>query len=271
MLKKKPLVTVIIPTHNRPELVRRAVESVQKQTYPNIEIIVVDDASKIDIRKSLKSDTNIRVLRNKKNKGGCFSRNWGIREAKGNYINFLDDDDILYPEKIKKQITCFINSVDSDLGMVTAHALDARSGMEENKYNRVKGNIYKVLLSSYAVSGIETMLFKKAALQRIGGFDEQIASSQEYDLLIRFAEYYTVDYVDEILSHEFRSVNQISLDFDKKRSGAKYLYKKHDSRYKAQGFFFWLQMKLKLKLLFTRFFVGKCFGEKAYRLLIRKK
>ncbi|MFA5668010.1 MAG: glycosyltransferase family A protein [Balneolaceae bacterium] len=269
MIKENPLVTVIIPTYNRPELVQRAVKSVQEQTYSNIEIIVIDDASEKDIFNSLEGYENIRVLRNEVNKGGCFSRNRGIKEARGEYINFLDDDDILYPEKIEKQISCFQNSSDSDLGMVTAHALDKRSGVEQKKYNRVEGNIYKDLLSSYAVSGIETMLFKKSALERINGFDEQIASSQEYDLLIRFAEYYTVDYVDEILSQEFRSINQISLNFDKKKSGAKYLYKKHKNRFKSQGLYFWLKMKLKFNFLYVRFFVGKHFGEKAYRLLMR--
>jgi glycosyltransferase involved in cell wall biosynthesis len=247
------------------------VDSVLKQTYSNIEVIVVDDASDEDIRKHLPERSNVKVLRNKENRGGCFSRNRGIKESNGAYINFLDDDDIMLPEKISKQVGCFINTSDPKLGMVTSHALDQRSGKEIQKYNRVKGDVYEELLSSYAVSGIETMLFKAEAIRRINGFDEHLPSSQEYDLLIRFAEYYTVDYVDEILSKEFRSINQISLNFDKKVRGTKYLYQKHDDRYKSQGFAFWFKMKIKLKYLIFRFYVGKFFGESVYRLLLLEK
>ena len=155
--------------------------------------------------------------------------------------------------------------------MVTSHALDERSGTEIKKLNRVKGDIYQNLLSSYVVSGIETMLFKAEAIKKIEGFDENIPSSQEYDLLIRFSEHYMVDYVDEVLSKEFRSVNQISLNFDKKIKGATYLYNKHGHRYKSQGFLFWLKMKTKLRYLVFRFYVGKLFGEKVYRLLMFEK
>ncbi|MAO65623.1 MAG: glycosyl transferase [Balneola sp.] len=266
-----PLVSVIIPTHNRLDLVRRAVDSVLNQTYPNIEIIVVDDASELNVQNHLPKEPNIQVLRNEVNKGGCFSRNQGIKKAKGIYINFLDDDDIFFPEKISKQVECFKESADPKLGMVTSHALDERSGKLIRKFNRVQGNIYRDLLSYYAVSGIETMLFKAETIQKINGFDEQIPSSQEYDLLIRFSEYYTVDYVDEVLSKEFRSINQISLNFEKKMRGTKYLYQKHDSRFKEQGLLFWLKMKIKLRYLMFRFFVGKLFGEKWYRKLLIEK
>lgn len=263
-----PLVSVIIPTHNRPDLVNRAVDSVLEQTYPNVEIIVIDDASEEKAQDYLHSVPTLKVLRNEKNKGGCFSRNRGIDEARGVYINFLDDDDVLFPEKIRKQVECFQKSLDSRLGMVTCHVLDERSGKEIKKYNRVKGNIYHDLISYYAVSGIETMLFKTEAVKKINGFDEQIPSSQEYDLLIRFAEYYTVDFVDEVLSKEFRSVNQISLNFDKKIKGAKYLFEKHNERYKSQGFLFWLKMRVKLGYLIFRFYMGKIFGERVYRKLV---
>ncbi|MGN8224556.1 glycosyltransferase family 2 protein [Gracilimonas sp. BCB1] len=263
------LVSVIIPSFNRVDLVERAIQSVIDQSYPEVEIIVIDDASDVDIRHRVEGLPGVKYYRNKENRGACYSRNRGIQEAKGEYINFLDDDDVLLPTKLETQVECFKQSNDPDLGMVTCHANDGRSGEFIIRENKVKGDIYNLLLNRFSVSGIETMLFKTDFIREIGGFDENLQSSQEYDLLIRFAEHYTVDYVDEVLTKEFRSVNQISTNFDKKIQGARYLYKKHDHRFREKGFLFWLKMKSKLQMLILRFYVGKVFGEKMYRMLLR--
>ncbi|MAL18373.1 MAG: glycosyl transferase family 2 [Balneola sp.] len=264
-----PEISVVIPSFNRPELLERAVKSVLNQTFHDVEIIVVDDASgEGDILSRVEKYSNVKYLRNETNRGACYSRNRGISEAKGRYINFLDDDDILFPEKLEKQLYCFKNNRDPSLGMVTCHANDERSGTLIVKQNKVKGDVHRKLLEKFAVSGIETMLFKTEYVKEIGGFDEKLQSSHEYDLLIRFTEKYTVDYVDEVLTKEFRSINQISTNFDKKIHGAKYLYKKHDERFKSVGILFWLKMKLKLWFLLFRYYVGKIFGEKFYRKLL---
>ncbi len=263
------LISVVIPSYNRPERLIRAVNSVLEQTYKNLEVIIIDDASdnKIHLR-DLENSERVRVLYNDVNRGPCYSRNRGISEARGEYINFLDDDDILFSDKLEKQVKFFNDSKNQKLGMVTAHAIDERSGEVVEKYNRVQGNIYTSLLKSYAVSGIETMLFKTSIIKSLGGFDIELESSQEYDLLIRFAENHEVDYVDEILSKEFRSENQINTNFAKKISGAKYLFKKHDCRFRDKGLIFWFRSRVKLKILILRFYIGKIFGEKAYRLLL---
>lgn len=268
-MKDKPLISVIIPSYNRPILLARAVRSVIEQEYPNVEIIVVDDASEADITSALKAYPSVTLFKNEENKGPCYSRNKGLKEANGSFINFLDDDDILLSGKLKKQVACFEESKDEKLGMVTCHSKDERSGKSHLKYNRVKGDIYKQLLNRYAVSGIETLLYKTESVREAGGFDEELESSHEYDLLIRLAENHTIDFVDEVLTREFRSENQISTNFDKKISGARYLYSKHDHRFKEVGFGFWLKKRLKLQGLLLRFYVGKIFGEKAYRVLLR--
>lgn len=263
-----PLISIVIPTYNRPNHVNRAIKSVLDQTYTNCEILVIDDASDYDIESELVQDDRIHLYRNKKNKGPCYSRNKGIRKARGEFINFLDDDDILYPTKLEKQIKVFNESEDPKLGMVTCHALDQRSGERVVKYNHVKGNIYLLMLSRYAVSGTETILFKTAYVKEVGGFDIGLASSQEYDLLIRLSEFYSINYVDEVLTEEFRSVNQISINFDKKISGASYLFSKHAERFRRIGLLFYMKMQVKLCLLKIRFYIGKYFGEKAYRLFL---
>ena len=270
MEKISGLISVVIPSYNRPDRLRRAVNSVLEQTYKEIEVIIVDDASEDATQlKELSKSDKVKVLQNDINRGPCYSRNRGISEARGEYINFLDDDDIIFPEKLEKQVRIFNDSNNQKLGMVTAHAIDERSGKIIKKFNRVEGNIYQELLKSYAVSGIETMLFKASSLKEIGGFDEELQSSQEYDLLIRLSEKFEVAFVDEFLSQEFRSQNQINTNFRKKINGARYLFKKHDQRFREHGFLFWFKARLKLKFLIVRFYIGLLFGEKIYRLLLR--
>lgn len=267
MDKNSPKVSIVIPTYNRPDLLRRAVESALIQTYENIEIIVVDDHSDYDLVSLRKEYPIVKFYRNGKNRGGCYSRNRGIREASGEYINFLDDDDELFPKKIELQVKKFRDSSIKNLGFVTAHTEDNRSGNTVIKKNLTSGDMYSRLLKKFAISGIETLLIKKECLLETGGFDDKLQSSQEYDLMIRLSEKYNVDYVDEILSRENRSYDQISLNFNKKIQGAKYLFKKHDKRYRSYGLLFWLQMRLKLKVLLARFYVGKILGENVYRRL----
>lgn len=269
MQKTQPLVSIIIPTYNRPELLKRAIQSVLTQTYKNIEIIVVDDNSDLDLNHFREEYSSVSFLTNSENRGACYSRNRGFEEANGEYVNFLDDDDELYPEKIERQIERFKVSDDEKLGMITCHLIDQRSGKEVTVRNKVRGDIYRELLARYAVSGTETMLFKKKVLQKVGVFDETLPANQEYDLLIRVCEKYSVDFIDEVLTKKHRSVNQINTNFEKKITGAKRLYNKHRERFKRESKGFFLKMWIKYRLLNVRFYIGKWFGEKVYRLTIR--
>lgn len=115
-MESKPLVSVIIPTYNRFNYLLNAIESVKSQTYPNIEIIVINDASTQSEYYSHKFEgvTIINLSCNSKHKFGygCagFIRNYGIKIASGDYIAFLDDDDIWLPNKIELQIKAMIET-----------------------------------------------------------------------------------------------------------------------------------------------------------------
>lgn len=264
-----PLVSVVIPTYNRPEYLESAIRSVSNQTYQNLEIIVVDDASDLDYGPLEKKFPSVIFMKNHRNRGACYSRNRGLEAATGEFINFLDDDDELFPEKIKLQVEKFQQSENPDLGMVTCHLIDERSGKPVEVRNRVRGDIYRKTLARYAVSGTETMLFKKELVSNAGGFDDDLPANHEYDLLIRISETAEVDHVDEVLTKKNRSVNQININFDKKMIGAKMLYKKHKERFKRQGLPFQIAVKVKYLLLHIRFWIGKLFGEKIYRYTLR--
>ncbi len=105
MDSNEPLVTIYIPTYNRVELLKRAIDSVLTQTYKNIEIIIVDDCSPDTtiqfLEKLTKKDSRVRYFQNEKNSGACVSRNKAILEAKGEFITGLDDDDYFLPNRVE--------------------------------------------------------------------------------------------------------------------------------------------------------------------------
>lgn len=104
-----PLVTAIITTHNRNNLVGRAIESVLNQTYENLECIVVDDASVVSAEVVCKNyPVEFIYIPKKESKGGNHARNVGIKAAKGEYVAFLDDDDYWLPTKIEKQVALIL-------------------------------------------------------------------------------------------------------------------------------------------------------------------
>ena len=114
-----PKVSVVIPTHNRAGFLQAAIQSVLNQTFQDFEIIVVDDASEDQTTEIVRSfsDPRIRYMRHESNKGQGASRNDGIRQASGEYIALLDDDDEWLPEKLAKQVA-LLDSSPSQVGMI---------------------------------------------------------------------------------------------------------------------------------------------------------
>src|SRR5918999_4669232 len=118
-----PLISVIIPTFNRPKMLVRAIKSVNRQTYPNLEIIVVDDESSSDINSFIEKECDniaLQVLRNTRRPGGAGTRNTGFYASKGEYIAFLDDDDEWLPQKISRQFDVFQKSTQK-VGIICTH------------------------------------------------------------------------------------------------------------------------------------------------------
>ena len=105
------LVSVIMPTYNCGRFIQEAIDSVRAQTYDNWELLIVDDDSTDDTQSivSSYSDARIRYMRNERNIGGALTRNKALREAKGQYVAFLDADDVWLPEKLEKQIAFMAN------------------------------------------------------------------------------------------------------------------------------------------------------------------
>ncbi|MBO5111527.1 MAG: glycosyltransferase [Clostridia bacterium] len=189
------LVSVIIPTYRRSvEFLSRAVDSVRKQTYGNIEIIIVDDSTALfSGRKDIEAyiatiaDDRINYYQNESNLGGSLSRNRGIQLSKGEYITFLDDDDEYLPEKIEKQLE-FMRRSGCDLSF-------ENMVMYSNKGNVVDFREYKdipafdndTLLKYHLMkhlTGTPTFMFRAEKLKEIGGFDDA-TMGQEFYLMLK--------------------------------------------------------------------------------------
>ena len=113
------MVSIIIPTYNRANVIKRAIDSVLRQTYDSYEVVVVDDGSTDETESVIAGiqDARIRYIALKENQGVAHARNIGIREARYDYIAFLDSDDEWLLDKLELQMRLFQNSTE-DIGMV---------------------------------------------------------------------------------------------------------------------------------------------------------
>lgn len=202
--QKKELVSVIIPTYKRSDTLKRAIDSVLNQTYPNIEIIIVDDNANFlktrDCNRELvKKYENIVFVENERNLGGGLSRNEGIQTAHGDFIAFLDDDDEYMPTKIEKQMQIFSSSENSKLAVVYCYA--NMINVNGSKYIYAKDIDGCPLLQNIenCIAPTSFWLCKKTAIEDVGCF-EDISSRQDASLLTKlFLNGYEISRVPEAL------------------------------------------------------------------------
>jgi glycosyltransferase involved in cell wall biosynthesis len=201
----------VIPTYNRAELVERAVHSVLSQTYSDLEVIVVDDASTDDTRDEIKAlqdiDHRVRYFRHDRNRGAQTARNTGIQAAKGEYVAFLDSDNEWLNEKLQRQAALFSNKADSPGAVYCGFWRVSANGSILAEYiPRYRGLVYKQALGEW-LTDTSTLVVRKDILEKIHGFDENVRAYQEWDLCIRLARECKFDFVPECLTlyHEHTS------------------------------------------------------------------
>ena len=201
-INRKPLVSVIIPTFNRAHVVYRAIDSVLQQTFSNYEIIVVDDNSADDTQEVLESryGNKIKYIQKNINEGLSAARNTGIEASAGAYIAFLDDDDIWMPDKLVLQVEAMKKN--SDIGLSYCGCIMAREDGSVVKEVRPakRGNIFEELLyQNYIFGSGSVILIKKDILPKTGSFDVNLTACEDWDLCIRVARDYQIDFVEKLL------------------------------------------------------------------------
>lgn len=200
-MNNNPLVSVVMATYNMAAYLPLAIQSVLTQTYQNIELLVVDDGSTDDTRVVLKpylEHPRIRYL-SQENKGQAAAKNHGVQKSSGQYIAFLDADDMWMPDKLDLQVPVFSRS--ETLGVVYARHLyidetGRELGIAQGKLfcGRVTGPL---LIANFIPFG--TSVVKRECFVRLGGFKENIRMGIDYDLWLRFSTQYEFDYVDRPL------------------------------------------------------------------------
>ncbi len=189
-------VSIIIPTYKRGDsLLDRAIQSALQQTHPNIEVVVVDDNPALpehrlqteQIMAPYAADARIVFLQNEQNLGGAGSRNVGIERATGDYITFLDDDDVYLPEKVAAQLAYMeTNDLDMSFTDLRIHGMDERL-IDYRQFASIR-NFTPAALFRYHllhhITGTPTFMYRSEAMRRIGGFDV-VPMGQEFYLMVK--------------------------------------------------------------------------------------
>ena len=203
-IKDKPMVSVIIPTHNRANLIGKAIQSVLDQTHRDFELIVVDDGSTDNTEAVVKGfgDERIRYIRLDKNSGtSAVPRNTGIKAAEGEYIAGHDDDDIWLPRKLEKQVKAF-EEAPPKVGVVYTGFRRIEGNREiyypSSKVTQKEGNVHRELLKGTFV-GNPNVLIKKECFDMVGMFDEELPFCLDWDMWLRISKYYDFKLIDEPL------------------------------------------------------------------------
>lgn len=217
---KESLVTVIIPTHNRRELLERAVESVRSQSYRNLEIIVADDASSDGtagaVHEWCREDPRIRYMHSEENIGAAAIRNRAAELSNGQFICFLDDDDEWFPYKVSEQLAAISSYplIGATLKRADAYTIGGRLRLRKLGERRdvkkklsedlTELTIEDVFFDNGRISPSSMMVYTEKFLG-VGGFDESLVASQGRDLLVRIVlKYGNIARINTPLSKQYQ-------------------------------------------------------------------
>ncbi len=234
------MVSVVITTYKRElKYLKRAIASVLSQSVQDWELIVVDDSpcdyiGRADISRYIQelNDSRVRLIQNPENYGSNKSRNIGLYIAKGMYIAYLDDDDEWISDKLEKEIKRF-EECNENTAMVYGPYYLVKQDNEVKRVSRriLNGDCYRLLVSSCynQIGSTSFPLLKTVALRTLGGFDETLKKSQDYDLWLRLARDYEIAYVESMMGYYYvHDGEQITKDKSQIIEIKKYIIRKHE-------------------------------------------
>lgn len=203
-----PKVTVIIPTYNRACSIARALESVLRQTFKNIEIIVCDDASTDStwdiVRGYQAKDPRIQLLRLFENQGAGAARNIGMKAARGEYIAFLDSDDEWAPEKLARQVEC-MDAQPPEVGVCFCGAMIIKNGETVRPMAYVPNKAWEHDTFRLYVAGLimfltPTIMFRRSCLNKSGLMVTEMRRNQDAEFLLRLFSHFGLSVIIESYS-----------------------------------------------------------------------
>ena len=214
-----PLVSVILPTYNRPEYLPKAIESVVEQTYERIELVVVDDHSansQRDVVHSVSHEglVDLVFVRHDENRGLSATRNTGIEESSGELLAFLDDDDVWKRDKIARQVDVFRHAGPAVGAVCTGvQSVDADGSVINVRSVEKEGNITKDLLYGTVVS-VPTLLIRRGVIADAGLFDERLRVYEDREWVLRVSRHCEFRSIRDPLLITYRDAGHESLTPD---------------------------------------------------------
>lgn len=187
-----PLVSIIIPTYNRKRLLNEAIDSVLVQDFKDFELIVVDDGSTDDSVELIHGYGRRLTLIQQQNRGVSAARNTGIAAASGEYVAFLDSDDLWLPQKLSCQVLFF--KARPEALICQTEEIWVRNGRRVNpklRHKKLSGMIFEPSLHLCLVSPSAVMM-RRSLFQEVGLFDETLPACEDYDLWLRVSCHYPV-------------------------------------------------------------------------------
>ncbi len=226
-------VSVVIPTHNREDLLPRAINSVISQKMQDFEVIVVSDGSTDDtevvVKKIQGRDNRVRFEHYHPSKGGNFARNEGIRLSKGEYVAFLDDDDEWLPSKLDKQLSLMEQNPKMVLCYTGVHVIYVNEKIEYSFLPKYEGDLSRVILLDNCIGSTSTPMIRKSVFEKSGVFDNDLSALQDFDLWIRITQCGEIGAVKEELInyYNYRGTKQVSAITAKYEHAFAYINKKY--------------------------------------------
>lgn len=203
----QPLVSVIVPSYKRADTIESAVRSALAQTYPHLEVVVVDDHSQDGTQAVVRGlgDDRVRYLRHETNRGGNAARRTAVEASRGEYLAFLDADDLWFPEKIAAQVER-LGQVGPDYGLVYTwyETLLPDGTVLPPRQPREEGVATPALLRGNFVGTFSTVLVTRRAYEEVGGPDPTLPACQDWEFYLRLNRRHGIACVPRTLARYWR-------------------------------------------------------------------
>lgn len=212
-----PKVTVVIPAYNAMTYLPETLDSVLKQTFADFEVLIVNDGSSDRIIQWASEITDSRVkLISQSNQGLSAARNTGIVHAQGEYVAFLDADDLWEPTKLEKQVHCLDSK--PEVGLVYTWTLLVDQQLRSTRTvtaSHTEGNVWEKLLLGDVIGSGSSAMIRRICFETVGLFDTELSSIEDCDMWVRIAACYPLAVIKEVLVYYRQHFTNMSKDYNK--------------------------------------------------------
>lgn len=200
-------VSIVLPTYNRAYCIKRSIDSILRQTYPDFELLVIDDCStdgtEALVADIMRVDDRVQYFKQPRNRGVAAARNEGIRRAQCACIAFQDSDDVWKADKLEKQLRVLEGQPEIGLVYCTFEGKKKDGTLihipdDSMERSALQGELYRLLLQGNVIDA-PTSVVRRECLEQVGLFDEELICLEDWELFLRIAKDWQIGYVDEAL------------------------------------------------------------------------